>query len=744
MAFDARPPGLPPHAAAQDERVALRLRAHAAIAPTVVLVSMVVAGLLVWAMGAPVAPPAQRIGSAWTAWLAALAAVLALRLGLCWWHRRAPLVPSRQPAWLAGYRAAILLHGAVWGAVGTWLPSMADAQQQAVLLIVLTGLAAGAMALTLFDLIAGWLFAIPLLLPLLWRLTAEPQSLPIASRVALAMAALLLAVLSLAARRGDRTRRAGAAERENQADRRAADAARHQAAQAQLAHLQEQQGLLALVMAATEQGFWYIDNALRTTDANPAMCRMLRCPREQLLGRSIYDFVDAANARIFRQQVLLRTSGQAEGYEIALLRTDGSLVHCYNNATPVVDGQGRKTGALGLFSDISAQKHAEQALRQSETRFRTLADAAPALIWWSGGDGVAAWFNQRWIDYTGLGLAGLLAGHWTDHLHPQDQARCRSAYRQALAQRRPYALEFRLRRADGSWGWIADQGIPRRAADGGFEGCISYGWEITERKAAEAALIGARDEAERARAQAEQANRAKSDFLSRMSHELRTPMNAILGFGQLLAADADDPLSPGQQQRVQALLHGGRHLLLLIDEVLDIARIEAGRRPLALAPVGVATLALRPEPGLLSPPGRRQQVLYIEDNEVNQLLMQGMLSHRPMIDLRLAGLPEQGLAMAAAQPPDLVLLDIQLPGIDGYEVLRRLRLMPGLAATPVLAVSANAMPEDLAQARRAGFADYLTKPVDLARLLALVDRALDAAAAVGGQAADQAADQAGW
>jgi CheY-like chemotaxis protein len=111
--------------------------------------------------------------------------------------------------------------------------------------------------------------------------------------------------------------------------------------------------------------------------------------------------------------------------------------------------------------------------------------------------------------------------------------------------------------------------------------------------------------------------------------------------------------------------------------------------------------------------------------------MEGMLAHRPLITLRLAGLPADGLAQAEADPPDLVLLDIQLPGMDGFEVLRRLRALPALGDTPVIAVSANAMPGDLDAAERAGFADYLTKPVDLPRRLALVDRALAAEAVRG-------------
>jgi CheY-like chemotaxis protein len=104
--------------------------------------------------------------------------------------------------------------------------------------------------------------------------------------------------------------------------------------------------------------------------------------------------------------------------------------------------------------------------------------------------------------------------------------------------------------------------------------------------------------------------------------------------------------------------------------------------------------------------------------------MEGMLALRPGIRLRLADEPVAGLAIAQAFPPDLVLLDIQLPGMDGFEVLRRLRAGHRTADVPVIAVSANAMPDDIATARSAGFDDYLTKPVDLQRLLALVDQRL--------------------
>ncbi|KPF48594.1 hypothetical protein IP87_07250 [beta proteobacterium AAP121] len=540
---------------------------------------------------------------------------------------------------------------------------------------------------------------------------------------------------------------------------------------------------------------------------------------------------------------------------------------------------------MRTYTDVTAEAQARRALQESETRFRSMADAAPALIWISGAEGKATWFNQRWLEQTGRTMAQELACPWPERIHADDLERCREAYRHAVVERCPYSVEYRLRRHDGSLVWIVDNGIPRRGDDGSFEGYIVYGWDITERKASEVALRAAKEEAERA-------NRAKSEFLSRMSHELRTPLNAVLGFAQLLESDTEQPLQPVQRARVQELRRGGRHLLSLINDVLDIARIEAGALQLQLSPVALPALvheclrlvqALAEERGIqlvvqdeadaLAPPGvqvradptrlkqvllnllsnaikynrtagqvrlswqleatgdtlridvedtgpgigpgqqerlfqpferldaarspvegagiglalskwlvdlmrgeigvssqrgegsrfwvrlalapgdatpdarqtadstapaeategaapagaaaqRQQTVLYIEDNVVNQLLMEGMLALRPGLRLLVAGLPETGLVMAQQARPDLVLLDIQLPGMDGYEVLRRLRAQPGTAGTPVVAVSANAMHSDLEAAEAAGFADYVTKPLDLARLLAVVDRLL--------------------
>ena len=647
----------------------------------------------------------------------------------------------------------------------------------------------------------------------------------------------------------------------------------------------ENRRTLEVLLQTTDEGFWFIDNEVRTTDANRAMCRMLGVSREELLGRRIYEFVDAENEAIFRRQVELRAQGQAGSYEIALTRSDGTRVYCYNNATPIHDANGNKIGAIGLFSDITAHKQAAAEAQRatalltekSEVLETTLESLAQGVISIGSDQRINAW-NRRALDLLGL---------------PEPLMRTRPSLREVgwlqidvgefSADSSPLAgeaegghvtgqvsgdvfeltgpMRYQRTRTDGTVIEVATYPAP-----GG--GQVRTYTDVTAAAAAERALIAAKEEAERA-------NRAKSEFLSRMSHELRTPLNAILGFGQLLQRDTAEPLGPGQQARVSQIVNGGQHLLVLINEVLDMARIEAGTLPVDLQAVDVGAVVedclrlvqpmARQRPvhlvvqsaigsaglasadptrlrqvllnllsnaikynrsggtvtvqcrtiddgvcievsdegeglddaqrrrlfqaferldadrsaiegagiglalskslvelmhgriGVYSRPGqgstfwvelRRspapadavapaecadepgpaaaglRRVLYIEDNAVNQLLMQGMLAHRPDISLLLADLPEQGLAMAREAPPDLILLDIQLPGMSGFEVLKALRADARTRDTPVIAVSANAMPQDLTQARLAGFDDYLTKPLDLTRLISAVDQAL--------------------
>lgn len=403
-------------------------------------------------------------------------------------------------------------------------------------------------------------------------------------------------------------------------------------------------------------------------------------------------------------------------------------------------------------------------------------------------------------------------------------------------------------------------------------------------------LEAAMQEASAQRQAADAANKAKSEFLSRMSHELRTPLNAVLGFAQVMELDAQHPLADSQRQRVQQIQHAGWHLLAMIDDVLDISRIDAGTLQLNMGPVGlrtalhgavdlVAPLAerqgialeglppvppdwavqadatrlrqvlvnllsnavkynrpggrvrlsvravpavdgqadgfevavsdtgtgmsesqlaqlfqpfnrlgrertsvdgtgiglvisrhlvqcmggelavrsvegkgstftvrlVRADAGQAAPPGLAptpaaaatvqattassappaRHVLYVEDNQANSAVVRSALASRPWIQLTVSPTIEEALAVVhnrlTQRPPDLILLDVHLPDASGLELLHLLKANPETRDTPVIMISADAMPEQIDAALAAGAACYLTKPVQVAALLVQVD-----------------------
>jgi len=232
---------------------------------------------------------------------------------------------------------------------------------------------------------------------------------------------------------------------------------------------------------------------------------------------------------------------------------------------------------MALQDEVAERKLAEKELKESEMRYRAIVEDQTEMICRFLHDGTLTFVNEAHCRYYQEDPEQLIGRSFIDFLSPEDAERTR-AHIASLGPDNPVgSYEIRSVSREGEVRWQHWTYRYIWNDDGGFLCFQAVGRDITARKQSQEALVLAKEEAERA-------NLAKSEFLSRMSHELRTPLNAILGFGQFLSRDE---LSQLQKESVEHILKGGRHLLGLIDEILDLARIEAGRTEVSIEPVSV-------------------------------------------------------------------------------------------------------------------------------------------------------------
>ena len=221
-------------------------------------------------------------------------------------------------------------------------------------------------------------------------------------------------------------------------------------------------------------------------------------------------------------QHILEHGGEYE-VDYRITRPDGSIRWIATHGRVELDERGKPVLARGVSRDVTERKIAEEELRESEARFRTVANAAPVMIWMSGPDKLCTFFNKGWLDFTGRSLEQELGNGWAEGVHREDIDRCLDVYQNSFNARESFTMEYRLRRSDGEYRWLLDSGTPRFASDGAFLGYIGSCIDITERKAAE-------EEARRRREQVELLGRVSllGEMTASLAHELDQPLAAIL------------------------------------------------------------------------------------------------------------------------------------------------------------------------------------------------------------------------
>ena len=600
------------------------------------------------------------------------------------------------------------------------------------------------------------------------------------------------------------------------------------------------------------------------------------------LGTPIAPGFDALVARALR--------GIEDHYQLTYIRKDGSRFPAVLSVTTLRDDQQKVIGFLLIGTDNTARKlvEAEQAvldqrLRDQQFYTRSLIESNIDALMTTDPRGIISDVNQQMEALTGSTRDELIGAPFKNYF--TDPARAEEAITRVLHEGKVTNYELTALARDGKETVVSYNATTFYDRDRNLQGVFAAARDVTERKQFEMTLQENNIELETARAAAEKANLAKSEFLSSMSHELRTPLNAILGFAQLMMSSSPPPTA-AQMLSIDQILKGGWYLLRLINEILDLAMIESGKVTMSQeamsigdvlqdcqqmfepqaqsrgiqmsfpqlehlfyvhadrtrvkqvminllsnaikynkpggtvvvqcamssenrvrvsvtdtgaglsqdnvtqlfqpfnrlgqagsgeegtgiglvvtkqlvelmggslgveSAVGVGTVfwveleastapqllygtdagADREEwrPDMSGITSTQRTVLYVEDNPANLALVEQLIARRSELKLLTATDGRQGVVLARTFLPDLILMDINLPGISGVEAMGILRDDPATAHIPIMALSANAIPREIQKGLDAGFFKYLTKPIKVVEFMEALDLALEVATA---------------
>lgn len=608
--------------------------------------------------------------------------------------------------------------------------------------------------------------------------------------------------------------------------------------------------------------------------SNPQASHLLGLTVEQTQGRAVIDpawhFLHEDGTRMpideYPVARVIRTGIAVSDLVLGVQQPAGeepAWVLC--NAYPELTATGALRQVVVTFVDITARKRIEQTLAQSERRYRMLYESSMNGVLMTRPDGLILGANPAACAIFGLSEAALCKRSRDDITDLQDP-RLILLIKQLQTEGHAQG-EITMLRGDGTR-FDAEISSVIYVDDAGETLSSVVVRDITDRRHAQASLA--------AKELAERANRAKSEFVARMSHELRTPLNAILGFSQIMQMDRQQPLIGRQHEWMQHIVQAGGHLLSLIDDLLDVSRLESGSLKIEQSAIDIldvtheamhemsmqadaAHIALSIEsppdqiplvqgdrtrlkqvlinlisngikynrPGgqvtlrlsingpqlrltvqdtgmgmtpsqleslfqpfnrlgrekssiegtgiglvitrslvelmggqlsvqstegvgsefsmdlsVAAPPKAvipknttehdstkiesdlKAHVLYIDDEKANRLLVEAYCKLRPGFQLSLANDGPSGLALAKEIQPDLFLIDMMMPLMNGIQVLQAIRAHPALRSRPCIALSANAMPDQINAALAAGFDGYITKPMSFTTLFAEIDRVL--------------------
>jgi PAS domain S-box-containing protein len=345
--------------------------------------------------------------------------------------------------------------------------------------------------------------------------------------------------------------------------------------------LQKQTSRLDLLFEQAPEAVAVLTTDDRIVRVNKEFTRMFGYEPDEVLQRPVNDLIvpeaEIESSRAYTR--LLKQGGRVE-VETVRRRKDGTQIDVSLLAISVRTTSGERVVNYAIYRDITERKRAEERLRESEARFQAMADTAPVLIWMTGTDALCNYFNKPWLEFTGRTMEQEVGTGWTEGVHPDDVQGCFDCFLPAFHARKPFRMEYRLKRADGEYRWVIESGIPRYTGAGEFAGYIGSNIDITDLK---------RADVERQRLRQLEADLAHINRVSMMgelaaslAHELKQPIAAALTNAKTcvrwLRRDAPD-VAEGCEAALR-MINDATRAAEVIDRIRSLYRRDTSDREL--------------------------------------------------------------------------------------------------------------------------------------------------------------------